>query len=281
MSDDASPRLGLPYLAAAQAQKHVTMNEALGLLDGFVAAAAESRAVTAEPASPADGALYILPASATGADWAGQPAGALMRFEAGAWAVQPSPVGLLVLVKDEGRLLLRTSAGFADTASLIKSLANLTALGVGATADAYNPLIVAGPGALFTNSGAGIQLKLNKATAGDTASFLFQTAYSGRAEVGLTGDDRLHVKVSADGSTFAEAFSIESDGRVGFGTVPTARLQVEGAIRVKSYSKAALPSASGQGSGSMIHVYDDTAGSTLAFSDGGSWRRVHDRNPVA
>ena len=89
------------------------------------------------------------------------------------------------------------------------------------------------------------------------------------------------MKVSADGSAFAEAFSVESDGRVGFGTTPTARLQVEGAIRVKSYSKAALPSASGQGSGAMIHVYDDSLGSTLAFSDGGSWRRVHDRNPVA
>ena len=76
MSDDASPRLGLPYLAAAQAQKHVIVNEALMRLDGLVQTAVESRAVAAQPASPEDGAIYILPASPTGAAWTGQPPGA-------------------------------------------------------------------------------------------------------------------------------------------------------------------------------------------------------------
>ena len=57
MSDDASPRLGLPYLAAAQAQKHVILNEALMRFDGLVQTAVESRSVAAQPASPADGAL--------------------------------------------------------------------------------------------------------------------------------------------------------------------------------------------------------------------------------
>ena len=52
MSDDATPRLGLPYLAAAQAQKHVTMNEALSLLDGLVSTSAVSRSLAAQPASP-------------------------------------------------------------------------------------------------------------------------------------------------------------------------------------------------------------------------------------
>ena len=79
MSDDATPRLALPYLAAAQAQKHVTMNAALALLDGLVQTAVESRSVAAEPASPADGAIYILPAGASGADWSGRAPGAVMR----------------------------------------------------------------------------------------------------------------------------------------------------------------------------------------------------------
>jgi hypothetical protein len=51
-------------------------------------------------------------------------------------------------------------------------------------------------------------LKLNKAAAGDTASLLLQTGLSGRAELGLAGDDALHVKVSPNGSSWFEALTI-------------------------------------------------------------------------
>lgn len=106
MSDDATPRLGLPYVAAGQAQKHVTVNEAFARLDGLVQTAVVSRAIAEQPASPADGALYILPAAPTGAAWGGQAEGDLMRFEAGGWAlVEPAP-GQLVWVADEGRVLV-------------------------------------------------------------------------------------------------------------------------------------------------------------------------------
>lgn len=44
-----SPNLALPYLAAGQAQKHVTVNEALRLLDALVQAAVESAALSAPP----------------------------------------------------------------------------------------------------------------------------------------------------------------------------------------------------------------------------------------
>lgn len=106
MSDDATPRLGLPYVAAGQAQKHVTVNEALARLDGLVQTAVVSRAVAAQPADPADGALYILPHGATGDAWSAEPEGALMRFEAGGWTrVDPAP-GHLAWVADEAQALL-------------------------------------------------------------------------------------------------------------------------------------------------------------------------------
>lgn len=193
MSDDATPRLELPYLAAAQAQKHVTVNEALARLDALVACAVESRSTAAEPTSPADGALYILPSSASGADWSGRAAGALMRFEAGAWEAIDPPPGVVSLVKDEPALLVRTSAGWVELASLIAALANVRMLGVCATPDAYNRLVVRSPAVLFDHDGAGVQLKLDKHSGGDSASVLFQTGYSGRAEIGLCGDDALHV----------------------------------------------------------------------------------------
>ena len=67
---DISPHLLLPYILAAQAQKHVTHNEALRLLDAVVQLSVLDRDRTAPPASPADGDRYIVASSATGL-WAG------------------------------------------------------------------------------------------------------------------------------------------------------------------------------------------------------------------
>jgi hypothetical protein len=50
MSNDVTPRLSLPFVAAGQAQKHITVNEALGKLDGLVQLAV--RAVRSPPSRP-------------------------------------------------------------------------------------------------------------------------------------------------------------------------------------------------------------------------------------
>jgi hypothetical protein len=59
--------LALPFIDAAQAQKHVTHNEALQLLDALVQLSAIARDQTAPPASPAEGERYLVGAGATGA----------------------------------------------------------------------------------------------------------------------------------------------------------------------------------------------------------------------
>ena len=64
---------------------------------------------------------------------------------------------------------------------------------------------MASPATLLTHAGGGHQLKINKAGPGQTASLLYQTDWSGRAEMGLAGGDNFSVKVSADGATWAEA----------------------------------------------------------------------------
>ncbi len=66
-----TPNLNLPYLDAAQAQKHVTHNDALRILDALVQPAVLSRVLTTPPGTPAEGDRYIVAASATGA-WVGQ-----------------------------------------------------------------------------------------------------------------------------------------------------------------------------------------------------------------
>ena len=66
----STPRLSLPVIEAAQAQKHVTHNEALVLLDALTQLTVESRALAAPPGSPVEGACYIPAIGATGA-WSG------------------------------------------------------------------------------------------------------------------------------------------------------------------------------------------------------------------
>ena len=78
-----TPNLALPYLAAAQAQKHVTVNEALDALDGLVQLSVISAALTAPPANPAEGDRYIVASGTTGA-WAGWDA-SVAHFSGGAW----------------------------------------------------------------------------------------------------------------------------------------------------------------------------------------------------
>ena len=68
---DTTTHLLLPYLLAAQAQKHVTHNEALRLLDAMVQLSVLDRDPHhAARLSPADGDRHIVASGATGL-WAG------------------------------------------------------------------------------------------------------------------------------------------------------------------------------------------------------------------
>ena len=94
-----TPRLSLPVIEAAQAQKHVTHNEALTLLDALTQLAVESRTLTAPPGSPVEGACYI-PASGASGAWTGWDA-QIALFSGGGW-VRILPVsGLKAWVKGE------------------------------------------------------------------------------------------------------------------------------------------------------------------------------------
>ena len=121
MFDDVSPRLGLPYVVAAQAQKHIPINESLARLDALVQLAVESRALAAQPVSPVGGGVWILPAAATGAAWAGQSAGTLMRFEAGAWESLVPAEGVLAWVKDENQIVAFDGATWTPLSTTFRS----------------------------------------------------------------------------------------------------------------------------------------------------------------
>jgi Protein of unknown function (DUF2793) len=127
----------------------------------------------------------------------------------GAWRFLSPRKGWQMWVEAENILLVFDGANWVASATP-STLQNLSLLGVNATADATNKLAVSSASVLFNNVGAGIQFKVNKNAVTDTASLLFQTGFSGRAEIGSTGDDNLHFKVSANGSTFNESLIISA-----------------------------------------------------------------------
>ena len=223
MDGNSSARLGLPYLAAAQLQKHVTLNEALTRLDALVQTGVVSRTVAAQPASPADGNLYILPAGATGAAWTARAAGDLMRAEAGGWALVPVSDGAIARVADDDQVVVRREGAWTPLGEALGALQNVALLGLGATADAANPFTARLNKALWTARETGdggdgdLRFTFNKQASGDVLSLLFQSGFGGRAELGLIGDDDLTLKVSADGASWSDALAIDrTDGRVWF-----------------------------------------------------------------
>lgn len=346
-----TPNLVLPYLAANQSQKHVTVNEALRRLDALVQVTVQSAALATPPGSPIEGQRWIIAASPTGA-WVGQ-SGKIAAWQDGAWvfyapldgwtAVDVNTdtllmfnagtgiwTGLITGVFSDAAFTLQDDidptkqarfqiAGFTTGATRVFTLPDVSAtlavlsgvaqtfqntttfsattvtvgssvaastlgLGTGATtsgvtktvnigtagvsgsttnvtigsavagalgsltinsptvtfgssvsaiamaaanvsalylglggasADATNRLSINAPASLFNHAGAGHQVKVNKAAATDTGSFLFQTGFSGRAEFGLTGSDDFQIKVSADGATWFDALQLErTSGRV-------------------------------------------------------------------
>jgi hypothetical protein len=83
MSDDRSDRLSLPLLYAAQAQKEVTHNEALAMLDIAVQASVMEAGRNNPPNDAVPGQCWIVGAVPVGA-WLGH-AGALAGWTGGGW----------------------------------------------------------------------------------------------------------------------------------------------------------------------------------------------------
>lgn len=85
-----TPRWMLPLLAAGQAQKEITHNEALTLLDLVVQPCVEAVGVNVAPASPATGQAWVIGDQPTGA-WQDH-AGMLAGWTDGGWRfLSPRP----------------------------------------------------------------------------------------------------------------------------------------------------------------------------------------------
>ncbi len=209
---DTTTNLLLPYILAAQAQKHVTHNEALRILDGLVQLSVEDRDLTAPPGSPADGDRYIVASGATG-DWAGWDLNVALWTD-GAWLRLPPRAGWRAWVEAESLLLVFDGSGWIGTTP--DTLQDLALLGLGTTADASNPFSAKLNAALWTartvaEGGSGdLFYTMNKEAAGDDLGLTLQTGFVTKALVGLFGSDRFRLAVSPDGSAFFDGLIVDN-----------------------------------------------------------------------
>ena len=202
-----SSNLNLPYIAAAQAQKHVTHNAAILALDAIVQLTVLDRGKATPPLSPASGDRHIVAPGATDA-WTGKD-NLIAAWQDGDWVFYQPGAGWISWIVEEKRLFAWEGSSWVGIS--FNDVQSVSMMGVNAQPDDTNRLSVAAPTTLFNHEGEGHQLKINKNLASDTASLLFQTNWSGRAEMGTSGDDNLRIKVSADGSAWWDAVAINKD----------------------------------------------------------------------
>lgn len=202
-----TPNLDLPYIAPAQAQKHVTHNEAIRALDAIVQLSISDQ-LDRPPTAPRDGERFIVGTQPEDA-FTGH-IGEVAAFQDGAWSFLVPQIGWRVYDNTAGGLYVFRETGWASVLPEQFSQEFAERFGINAAADDLNRLVVKSEASLFDHAGVGHQLKVNKASDDKTASLLFQSNYQGRAEMGLTGSNDFAIRVSPDGAQFSDTMQVHS-----------------------------------------------------------------------
>ncbi|MFN4056646.1 MAG: DUF2793 domain-containing protein [Roseinatronobacter sp.] len=275
---ERSTRLDLPFILPAQAQKHVTHNEAIQVLDALVQLSVQGFDATTPPVSPVEGQVFALGSAPDGA-WAGHGGALAMRAQS-SW---------LYLAPQDGWLAYDSAAQIYRVhraGQWHAVLQNLTGLGIGTSSDSTNRLAVAAQATLLSHDGAGHQVVVNKADAAQTASLLFQSNWSGRAEMGIAGNDDFSIKVSPDGTSWTDAVSVNrTTGSVALATaLPLASGGTGGTTAATARSGLGLGNAA---TGTVTtSTLDTTTGRHLRVGDFGvgglapSWTTTTDLNDI-
>jgi hypothetical protein len=275
----STARLELPLIAAEQAQKHITHNEALLLLDAAVQLRLTARDVTEPPATPVIGQTFAIGIDATDA-WEGRD-GQLASWTAGGWRYLSPMAGWLAWDETSGAPVI------FDGTQWRAVLANLEGIGIGTAPDATNRLSVRTEAALFTaipdaDGGNGdLRLTLNKETETDSATLIFQSGWSGRAEIGLSGNDDFAFKVSPDGALWSTALTLDRangfvrfdqmfGAAVSYPTIASGVLSVATSYAVPAPASGSaddIDTISGGFDGALL-ILTGSAGIALTFKDG-------------
>ena len=205
--------LSLPYIMPSQAQKHVTHNEALRMLDAVVQLSVLDTGINQAPSAPNEGERYLIGDNPS-SPWDGKP-NQIAAYIDGAWMYFQPGEGWLTWNQASSELLIFSGGMWQAIQSGASE--EVMQLGINGQASSQERLLVQSSSVLFNHDGADHRMKLNKSAVTDTASLLFQDGFSGRAEFGLPGEDNFLIKVSDDGSNWHDAVRLEADsGRAVF-----------------------------------------------------------------
>ncbi len=126
--------LGVTLVVQSQAQKEVTVNTALHVIDALLNTGAKDKDLATPPGSPAAGDVYIVAASPTGA-WSGQ-AGKIAYYTQTWQFIMPNE-GMTLWVNDEDALYTYNGSGWvasAGSAGITALTGDVTASGTGSVA---------------------------------------------------------------------------------------------------------------------------------------------------
>jgi len=214
-----TPSLELPLLTAAQAQKHVTVNESFIRLDKVAQLVVQSRTLQNPPNDPENGDCYIVPQNSAEA-W-GYGAQMIACFTDGTWErIVPRDGWRAWSIEDEALIIFANdvwselSTGNAQSGA--ETFNQLTSIGIQTDADDTNRLSLKSPASLFDYEDRDHRLNINKQSDSDNCSIIFQTQYTGHAEFGLTGSNDFQINVSPDGQNFKTAIQLTQAGDVSF-----------------------------------------------------------------
>lgn len=244
-----SPRLTLPFIQPAQAQKHVTHNEAVRALDMLVQLSFEDDTQTAPPAAPSEGECYVVPPSGTGA-WSGQ-GGAIAAYLDGTWQFHTPRAGWRGYVLARAAMVVFDGAAWQEISPSQLQDANL--FGLGMQADPSSPFAAKLNAALWSalysgDGGTGSLIQtLNRQDSTADVGLILQDDFETRALIGLFGDARLRFSVTPDGAAFNDALSI--DTATGIADQPRlprfkAHTNYDNYIRVGTWIKLGINTAS-------------------------------------
>ena len=209
---DTSSSLSLPFIQPNQAQKHVTHNEALRIVDVVAQLGVVSDDQTTAPGAASDGARYIVDAGASG-EWAGHD-GEIALYEDNTWRFFVPRAGWRAFVINREALVAFDGAEWIDLDSA--ELEDIETFGLGMSTLPGTPFAAKVNTALWTalyqaDGGTGSMMStLNKEAPTDDGGFVFQQDFQTRGLIGLFGSDDLRLATSPDGTTFFDGLVISN-----------------------------------------------------------------------
>lgn len=248
---DTTQNLGLPYLMPNQAQKHVTVNEALQRLDATVQITLSAEDISSPPDDANDGTRLLVGDTPSGL-FTGH-AGEIAALDNGAWLFIKPMLGWLAWFQSSAELKVFDGTvwqsvsvggggGLAD---------QIPQLGINTAPDANNVLTVRGASSLFHNAGSSHRVSINKADPADTASLVLQSEFEGHAEIGLTGDNDLSVRVRDSDADWDTALSVSAERGI-----TTAKGLRSGTVTIETQGMVTLPTPCAGGFVFLVIVSD-------------------------